>query len=133
MGKIRRRFDVQFKTKVCQGIEAGLYNVLEVCREHQLQRPVVEAWLKRYAAGTLTAPTGSREKELERENEKLKAKVGELTMTIDLLKKVEAWKQQQKSASSSIITSGNLAQSAKPAKPLALPSPATTTGRGGTR
>lgn len=133
MGKIRRKFDVQFKSKVCQGIEAGLYTVLEVCREHQLQRTVVEGWLKRYTAGTLTATPGGRERELERENEKLKAKIGELTMTIDLLKKVEAWKRQQRSASSSIITSGNLAQFATPAKPLVLPAQATTTGRGGTR
>lgn len=45
-----------------------------------------------------------------RENEKLKSKIGELTMTIDLLKKVEAWKKQQTSAASSIITSRNLDQ-----------------------
>ena len=51
MGKIRRKFDVQFKTKVCQSIEAGVCTVLDICREHQLQRPVVEGWLKRYTAG----------------------------------------------------------------------------------
>jgi transposase-like protein len=133
MGKIRRKFDVQFKTKVCQSIEAGVCTVLDICREHQLQRPVVEGWLKRYTSGTLVAATGNRERELERENEKLRAKIGELTMTIDLLKKVEAWKRQQRSEGSSIITSRNLAQFQKPAKPLALPAPATITGRNGTR
>lgn len=133
MGKIRRKFDVQFKTKVCQSIEAGVCTVLDICREHQLQRPVVEGWLKRHISGGLVATPGCRERDLERENEKLKAKIGELTMTVDLLKKVEAWKRQQKSVDSSIITSRNLAQFQKPARPLALPPPATTTGRNGTR
>lgn len=133
MGKIRRKFDVQFKIQVCQAIEAGTHTVADVCRDHQLQRPVVEGWMKRYVAGALTAKAGDRELELQRENEKLKAKIGELTMTIDLLKKVEAWKRQQKSADSSIITSRNLAQFQKPAKPLALPAPVTITGRRETR
>ena len=118
MGKIRRKFDISFKVQVCQRIEAGLQQVTEVCHENQLQRTVVEGWLQRYAAGTLVPRASDRQKELERENEKLKAKIGELTMTIDLLKKVEAWKKQQTSAASSIITSSNLAQFQKPVKPL---------------
>ena len=133
MGKIRRKFDVGFKIQVCQRIEAGVQTVVEICRDNQLQRAVVEGWIQRYVAGTLTARTSDREKDQDREIEKLKAKIGELTMTIDLLKKVEAWKKQQTSAASSIITPANLAQFQRPAKPLALPSPATTTSPRGTR
>ncbi len=133
MGKIRRKFDVSFKIQVCQRIEAGVQTVAEICRDNQIQRSVVEGWVQNYLAGTLTSKANPREKELERENEKLKTKVGELTMTIDLLKKVEAWKKQQTSAASSIITSSNLAQFLKPANPLASPRPATTTNRNGTR
>ena len=127
MGKIRRKFDISFKIQVCQRIEAGVQQVTEICHENQLQRTVVEGWLARYTAGTLTPKANDRQKELERENEKLKAKIGELTMTIDLLKKVEAWKKQQTSVASSIITSSNLAQFQKPANTLASPRPATTT------
>lgn len=133
MGKIRRKFDVSFKIQVCQRIEAGVQSVAEICRDNQLQRAVVEGWLQRYTAGTLSSKTNDREKELERQVEKLQAKIGEMAMTIDLLKKVEAWKKQQTSAASSIITSANLAQYQRPAKPLALPPPATTTNRNGTR
>lgn len=127
MGKIRRKFDVSFKTQVCQRIEAGLQSVAAICHENQIQRSVVEGWLQRYTAGRLAPKTTDRQRELERENEKLKAKVGELTMTIDLLKKVEAWKKQQTSVASSIITSSNLAQFQKPADMLASRRPATTT------
>lgn len=133
MGKIRRKFDISFKTQVCQRIDAGVQSVAEICRENQLQRAVVEGWLQRYLAGTLTPKTGDRQRELEREVEKLKAKVGELTMTIDILKKVEVWKKQQTSVASSIITSSNLAQFQKPAVTLASPRPATTTSPRGTR
>lgn len=133
MGKIRRKFDVSFKVQVCQRIEAGLQQVTEVCHENQLQRAVVEGWLQRYTAGTLVPKSSDRQKELERENEKLKAKIGELTMTIDLLKKVEAWKKLQTSVGSSIITSRNLAQFQKPADMLASPLRATTTNPRGTK
>ena len=133
MGKIRRKFDISFKVQVCQRIEAGLQQVTEICHENQLQRTVVEGWLQRYTAGTLVPRASDRQKELERENEKLKAKIGELTMTIDLLKKVEAWKKLQTSAASSIITSANLAQFQKPVSPLASPRPATTTSPRGTK
>jgi transposase-like protein len=129
MGKIRRKFDVQFKIQVCQRIEAGIQTVAEICHDNQIQRAVVESWMQRYVTGMLTARSSDREKELERENEKLKSKIGELTMTIDLLKKVEAWKKQQTNAASSIITSSILAQFQKPAKPLDLLPQATTTSR----
>jgi len=127
MGKIRRKFDISFKIQVCQRVEAGIQQVTAICHENQLQRAVVEGWLRRYTAGTLVPKANDRQKELERENEKLKAKIGELTMTIDLLKKVEAWKKQQTSVASSIITSSNLAQFQKPADMLASRRPATTT------
>ena len=133
MGKIRRKFDLQFKIQVCQAIEAGTHTVLGICQEHQLQRPTVEAWVTGYVSGALTAKSPSRESELARENEKLKAKIGELTMTIDLLKKMEAWKRQQNAVTSSIITAKNLAQFQKPAKPPASLVPPITTNRNGTR
>ena len=133
MGKIRRKFDVSFKTQVCQRIEAGVQTVAEICHENQIQRSVIEGWLQRYTAGRLAPKATDRQKELERENEKLKTKVGELTMTIDLLKKLEAWKKQQTSVVSSIITSRNLAQFQKPANMLASPRRATTTNPRGTR
>ena len=133
MGKIRRKFDVSFKTQVCERIEAGIQSIAEICRENQIQRTVVEGWLQRYTAGTLTSKATDRQKELERENEKLKAKIGEMTMTIDLLKKVEAWKKQQTSVGSSIITSSNLAQFQKPADMLVSRRLATTTSPRGTK
>lgn len=128
MGKIRRKFDVQFKLRVAEAIESGAAEIGALCREQQLSRSVVERWAEKHREGTLGAKA-NRERELERQVEKLQAKVGEMTMQIDLLKKVADWKRQQRSDDSSIITSGSLARLRQPAKPLALPAPATTTGR----
>ena len=75
----------------------------------------------------------SRERELERTVEKLQAKVGEMTMTIDFLKKAAAWKQRQKNEVSSVISGLNWAPSKPPATPQGSPSQATTTVRRVTR
>lgn len=129
MGKIKRKFDVQFKVQICQALESGATTMADVCREYQIQKNMVEGWLARHASGALGNKSASRLQQVERENEKLRAKVGELTMQIDVLKKVDAWKRQQKSVDSSIITSKNLAQFQKPAEPSESGPQPTTTGR----
>jgi transposase len=127
MGKIKRSFDVQFKTRVCEAVRSGAMTAAEACREYQLSRTAVDRWLSAFDDGTLGERPNTRERELEREVEKLRAKVGELTMQIDILKKIEDWKRREKSVASSIITSENLARFQRPAKPPASPSRPTTT------
>jgi transposase len=129
MGKIRRKFDVQFKIQICQAIESGTASVKEICQQHQLQQPTVEGWLARYVSGDFEKRSPDRLRQLERENEKLRAKVGELTMSMDVLKKVEDWKRQQKSAVLPVITSKNLGQYRKPAAPLESAPQASTTSQ----
>lgn len=133
MGKIRRRFDAQFKMRICQVVQSGQQTAAEVCRDHQLSRTVVSRWLSASAAGPIENRPSVRERELERENEKLKAKVGELTMQVDVLKKTEVWKRRQQSVNLSVITASNLAQFRKPAEPSAFPSPRTTINGKSTR
>ena len=133
MGKVKRKFDVGFKVRICEAIRSEHVSIAEVCREYQLARSMVSRWLEAYDEGRLAGNDNSREKALERENERLKAKVGELTMQIDILKKVEVWKQRQRSVASSIITAENLEQFQEPAKPQESRSRRTTTKRKKTR
>jgi transposase-like protein len=132
MGKIRRKFDVQFKIRVAEAIVGGAMKIGQLCQEQQLSWSVVERWVQRYKDGTLGS-TASRERDLERQVEKLQAKVGELTMTIDFLKKAALWKQQQKNAASSVISGLNWVPSKPPAEPLVSPHPAIITARKATR
>lgn len=127
MGKIQRKFDLEFKYKICEMIRAEFASIREVCREYQLARSMVSLWLKAFDEGRLTAGRNSREAALEKENERLKAKIGELTMQIDILKKIDAWKRRERSVASSIITEENLAQFQRPAKQQESQSQPTTT------
>ena len=128
MGKIHRRFDLQFKNEICQAIESGVSTVKEICQEHQLRQQLVYNWLCVFRKGALQKPGLDKTAQLERENEKLKAKIGELTMTVDFLKKMENRRKQQTSEQLPIITPKNLAQFQQPVVPSGFQSRATTTG-----
>jgi transposase-like protein len=116
MGKIKRKFDVQFKATVVQAIQSGTHSLKEICQEHQLQKATVERWMQRFSEGQLVERPSLREKTLEREVDKLKSKIGDLVMQIDILKKFQDYIQQKRSVDSSVITARNLAQFQERAK-----------------
>ena len=116
MGKIRRKFESEFKRQLIAQIEAGQTTIGQAARDHQISRSVIERWRAQYRNNGLVDRPSSRERQLEAENEKLRAKVGELVMQMDYLKKLQAWVQQRKNADTSIITAKNWDQFRKPAK-----------------
>jgi len=116
MGKIRRKFETEFKRQLIAQIEAGQTTIGQAARDHQISRSVIERWRVQYRTNALVDRPSSRERQLEAENEKLRAKVGELVMQMDYLKKLQAWVQQRKNADTSIITAKNWDQFRKPAK-----------------
>jgi transposase-like protein len=116
MGKIRRKFEAEFKRQLIAEIEAGHMTTSQAARDHQLSRSLVERWRMQYRNNALVDRPSPRERQLEAENEKLKAKIGDLVMQMDHLKKLQAWVQRQKSADTSVITAKNLDQFRKPAK-----------------
>lgn len=110
MGKIRRKFQVEFKQQLVQQIESGVLTQSQAAREYQISASVISKWRLQFQRGVLVERPSTRERLLEAENEKLKAKVGDLTMKIDLLKKMEDYARRQRSADSSVITGRNLVQ-----------------------
>ncbi len=116
MGKIKRKFDVQFKATVVQAIQSGTHTLKDICQEHQLQKQTVERWMERFSEGQLVERPSLREKILEKEVDKLKSKIGDLVMQIDLLKKFHQELERKKSVNSSVITLRNLAQFQGPVK-----------------
>ena len=110
MGKIRRKFNVGFKQQVIQEIESGLVNKAQAARKYEISAGVIDRWIWKYRDGTLIDKPSNQELAVKAENERLKAKIGELTMQIDLLKKLEAYAQQRRKESTSVITAKNLAQ-----------------------
>lgn len=116
MGKIRRKFEAGFKRQLVEQIEAGELTVTQAARDQQLSRSLVDRWRAQYRNNTLADRPSSRERQLEAENEKLKAKIGDLVMQIEHIKKLQAWLQRQKSADTSVITAKNWDRFRKPAK-----------------
>lgn len=109
MGRNKRSFTIGFKQQVVAEVKSGQISINEAGRKYELSYSTVERWITRFDAGKLTGKPGADELALRSENERLKAKVGELTMEVDLLKKIQSWRQQQKSVDTSVITEKNLA------------------------
>jgi len=116
MGKIRRKFEVEFKRQLIAQIEAGQLTMAQAAREYQLAPSVVERWRAQYRNNALLDRPSNRERQLEAENEKLKAKIGDLVMQMEHLKKLQTWVQQQRNVDTSVITAKNLDRFRKPAK-----------------
>jgi len=116
MGKIRRKFETEFKRQLIAQIEAGEITAQEAARKHQLSRSLIEYWRDQYRTNALVDRPSKRERQLEAENEKLKAKIGDLYLQMEHIKKLQAWVQRKKNADTSIITAKNWDPFRKPAK-----------------
>ena len=116
MGKIRRKFDIEFKQQIVQEIESGQKTLSEAARNYQISASVIQRWRNLVEGKGLVERPSRREKALEAENQRLKAKVGELVMQVDHLKKLQDYAQQLKNANTSVITGKNLDQFRKGAK-----------------
>jgi transposase-like protein len=116
MGKQRRRFEVAFKRQLIEQIESGSLTGMQAARTHQIAPSVIEKWRKQYREQKLENRPSGRERQLEAENQKLKAKIGDLVMQNEQLKKLRAYAQRLKSADTSVITEKNLDQFRKGSK-----------------
>jgi transposase-like protein len=107
MGKQRRKFSAEFKKQVIQEVESGL-SLNEAARRHQISTSLISTWRDLLRHGNLVDKPSKREKTLEKEIERYKAKVAELLMENDVLKKFHQWSRRQKKLDSSVITAKNL-------------------------
>jgi transposase-like protein len=117
MGRVRRKFDSEFKLDIVRQILSGEATQSKICREHALSPNAVRRWIDAFESGQeIKDQPSAREKQLERENKALMAKVGELVMQVDHLKKLDSYLSQLKKGSTSVITAKNLKQSRGAAK-----------------
>ena len=114
MGKVRRKFDADFKRQIVQEILSGSLTRSSAARQYQLSYNTVDTWVQKHATGEEFVNSPSpRERQLERENEELKARLGELVLQIHHLKKLDAFVRQRKNETTSIVTRKTLVQSSK--------------------
>ena len=114
MGKQRRKFSADFKRQVVQEVDAGL-SLNEAARRYQISPSVIIKWRDHFRHGTLVDKPSAHEKALEKELERYKAKVAELLMENEHLKKMDIWIRRQRKLDTSIITAKNLEEFQKDA------------------
>lgn len=107
MGKIRRKYDADFKRQIVGLIESGGVSQSQAARDHQVAGSLIGRWREQLRDGTLKDQPSARERQLESENERLRAKIGEQVMQIDVLKKLQTYVERRKNASSSVTTGTN--------------------------
>ena len=116
MSKKRRSFPVELKQYIVREMETGALSLSGAARKYEVSPTAIIRWRDKFRAGELTGNSSVREKALEKEVRELKEKVGDLTMQIDLLKKLEAYEQRLKKLNSCTITGLNWEQFRKGAK-----------------
>ena len=116
MGKKYRSYSTEFKRELIARIDSGELSLLEASREHDLAHSLVEKWRKRIHEGTLGERSTSREKQLERELDQYKKKVGELTLQVDLLKKLQQEIAEKRRQDGYIVTTNKGEKSGKDVK-----------------
>lgn len=116
MVKKYRSFSHQFKKELVEQIDAGAISQGQAAREHEISPSLICRWMKQVHEDSLIEKPTAREKKLERELEQSKKKIGELTLLVDYLKKIEERSQRTKRSNSYVVTQKTLAGSKEPAK-----------------
>ena len=88
--KSRRKFSADFKAKVALEAIRERHTVEELARKHELHPTQINTWKKEFlskAVAVFEAANPEKDTEKEAETEKLYAKIGQLKMENDWLKK----------------------------------------------
>ena len=116
MGKVKRKFDIEFKKQIIETIDSGHKTLTETAREHQISAGLLVKWRRQLREGSLVAGPSSREKALEAELAKYRELCGKQAFENDWLKKMLEFSKRLKSESSSVVTSANWSPSKKDAE-----------------
>jgi transposase-like protein len=116
MGKVKRKFDIEFKKQLIGIIERGEATLTEVAREHQISSGLLVKWRRQLREGNLVTGPSSREKAQEAELEKYRELCGKQAFEIDFLKKTLETLKRLREERLSVVTSSTLDPSKKGAK-----------------
>lgn len=99
-----RHFPIEYRQRIVQEIDAGIRSKTAVIREEKLAGSLIDRWRKQVREGTMVDHPSARERQLERELERYKKKVGELTLENDLLKKIDEYSRRMRRSNGSVVT-----------------------------
>ena len=116
-----RRHSPEFKLQLCREIRAGELRRQEAQRKYKLSAALVHSWLTQFDRGDMEpgAILGSDSvvvAEYEAKIADLERKVGQLTMELDLVKKIQRQRLASGSENSSVVSGPRAAPSGGDAK-----------------
>lgn len=122
MSKSYKKHSDEFKNRAVQDVLTGGLTLSEVGRKYEVSPALVKYWcqkaqgIKPVQGRFQTEEKTQRERELEKEVERLKVKVADQVMELDLLKKLSSWVQKKRELDTDVITASNLDRYRKGAK-----------------
>jgi len=111
-----RSFVQEFKRDLIARIDSGAMTKAQATREHNISPSQIDRWQKQIHDGTPRSRPSAREKQLERELEAYKKKVGELSVPVDLLKKLNETCASMRRPDEYVVTGKPLARSGRRSK-----------------
>jgi transposase len=87
----RRRHEPEFKARVALEALKGLQTIQEIAKQHDVHPVQVADWKKTMTAGATSvfgaSPVPGGSEDFERQRDALHAKIGQLTIEVDFLRK----------------------------------------------
>lgn len=111
-----RRFSEEFKRTLIAQIDSGAISKAAAAREHALSPSLLDRWQQQIHTGTLQTRPSARERQLERELDRYKKKVGELVIQNELLKKLNETCASTKRSNGYVVTGSTTDQSKRGAR-----------------
>jgi transposase len=101
-----RRHSPEFKLQLCTDIRDGKLGRREAQKTYQISANLIQLWLAQHDRGELSVEeaTASTMAEYESKIAALERKVGQLTMELDLVKKMVHLKTVRNSEASSVVS-----------------------------
>jgi putative transposase len=82
---MKRRFTVREKIRILREADSGL-TVADLCRKHNISEQTFYNWRRKY--GSMDISEAERLRDLEKENARLKKKLAETVLELDMAKEV---------------------------------------------
>ena len=111
-----RHFSEEFKRALVAQVDSGVISKSAAARENDISPSLLDRWQKQINEGTLQSRPTARERQLERELDRYKKKVGELTIQNELLKKLNETYPSTRKSCGCVVTGGNTGRSGRRAK-----------------
>jgi transposase-like protein len=111
-----RQFTEDFKRSLVAQIDSGAISKAAAARENNISPSLIDRWQQQIHEGRIQSRATARERQLERELDCYKKKVGELTIQNELLKKLNETCASMRRSNGYVVTGGTTDRSGKGVK-----------------